>query len=456
MRQHVFHHTSWPQEGHMIRFSSWRLAVPALVISATIPVFAFQSSGGGTSSGGSGSHGGSTGSSPSVVVPSPQRQQNTPTFQRPILIMGRVVMEDGSPLPQRVAIRRTCQGTRTQRETFTDAHGTFSFQIGGIQAMQTAPDASDSGGSVNPMSQANGDPLSQPMGMSAPGPTMSGSIEQQIWSCEIVADLPGYRSDVIPLAGRHVMDDPDVGTIVLHRVGAVSGSMVSVTSMQAPKEARKDLEKGRALMAKGKVPEAQALAEKAVSAYPQYAEAWFLLGQTHARQQAFDQARADLAKAVQADPKFMPPYLSLAELAGLARQWDEADRMSAKVMELDGVDFPAAFYINAVANFNLGRLDIAEKSDRRAEQLDSQHRVPRIQLLLGTLLERKHDYAGAAAEYRQYLKEAPQAGDADEIQKQIANLEKATAMPATARQTPAGAAPAASSPALPQNPPQHP
>jgi tetratricopeptide (TPR) repeat protein len=141
----------------------------------------------------------------------------------------------------------------------------------------------------------------------------------------------------------------------------------------------------------------------------------------------------------------MSPYLALANLAGIERNWQEADKMSSKVMELDGVDFPKAFFINSVANYNLGNFDIAEKSARRAEQLDSQHHNARIQLLMGALLERKGDYAGAASELRAYLKFAPQAGDASEVQKQLAQLEKATASPAPSSQA-----------AMPQNPPQHP
>jgi tetratricopeptide (TPR) repeat protein len=229
--------------------------------------------------------------------------------------------------------------------------------------------------------------------------------------------------------------------------------MISVTSMKAPKEAHKQFTKARDLMVKGKVPEAEALAEKAVGEYPQYAEAWYLIGQAHEKQKELDDAHTAYTKAVEADSKFMPPYLSLAELAGIGKNWQEADTMSSKVMQLDGVDFPQAFFINAVANYNLGHFDLAEKSARRAEQLDSQHRMPRIQLLLGTLLERRGDYSGAAGEYRQYLKLSPQAGDASDVQKVIAQLEKATASsPAQA----AAPAPAAATSSLPQNPPRHP
>lgn len=432
----------------MIRFNSRPVAVVVFAFFFALPLLAFQSSGG---SSGSGSRPGSTGGTPSIPTSTPQRQQSTPTFQRPIFIMGKVVMEDGSPLPQRVGIRRTCQGTSTRRETYTDSRGTFSFQIGGIQAMQFAPDAADSSAGMSPQAAANGDPLSQTFGTSS-GISASGqSLEQQIWSCEVTAELPGYRSDTVSLAGRHMMDDPDIGTIVLHRIGTVSGSMISVTSMQAPKDAHKQFEKARELASKGKVPEAQAYAEKAVNLYPQYAEAWYLLGQVHEKQKQIDEAHTDYMQSVQADPKFMAPYLSLAELAGIAKNWQEADQMSAKVMGLDGVDFPQAFFINAVANYNLAHFELAEKSARRAEQLDSQHRMPRIELLLGTLLERKGDYAGAATEYRSYLKLSPQAGDASDVQKQLAQVEKVTG----SSNAPA-ATPASTPAAVPQGPPPHP
>src|SRR5215472_5953519 len=285
----------------MVRFSP-RLTVALAIafLGLTAQVFGQSSGSGGSSS--SSSSRGSTGSSSSIPVPSSPRNPSTQTFQRPIFIMGKVIMEDGSPLPQRVAIRRTCQGTSTRRETYTDSHGTFSFQIGGIQAMQFSADASDSNVGMNPSQAASGDPLSQ--GFGAPSnvssPNSGQSLEQAIWSCEVTAELPGYRSDVISLAGRHMMDDPDIGSIVLHRIGTVSGTMVSLTSMQAPKDARKQYEKGRELITKGKVPEAQASLEKAVGGYPQYAEAWYWLGQVHEKQKQLDEAQTAYTQAIQA------------------------------------------------------------------------------------------------------------------------------------------------------------
>ena len=80
-------------------------------------------------------------------------------------------------------------------------------------------------------------------------------------------------------------------------------------------------------------------------------------------------------------------------------------------MELDPVDFPQAWYADAVANYNLKKYDAAEKSARAAVKLDPRHANPRSGYLLGLVLAEKNDYAGAAAELTAYMKLAPNAPD---------------------------------------------
>ncbi|MBV8206138.1 MAG: tetratricopeptide repeat protein [Acidobacteria bacterium] len=399
--------------------SSSASIVPAVVLLAAAPLFG-QAAGAPPTTNPARGTSATTGSLGIPTTPASQ-------MLRPMFIAGRVAMEDGSPLPQRVAIRRSCHGGSTRKETFTDLHGTFSFQIGGSQTAIT-PDAGDNTAGVTTFGAAHGDPLSQTFATSSGISLSAQPMEQQVWSCDVSAELPGYHSDVIPLAGHHIMDDPDIGTIILHRVGPNAGSMISLTSMKAPREARKQFEKSRALLAKGKIAEARACAESAVSLYPAYAEGWNLLGGIHERERHMDEARAAYTRSVEADSKYMPPYVSLAQIAGAMKNWQEADRMSSKVMELDGVEFPQAFFVNAVANLNLGNFTSAERSARRAEQLDAQqHRIPRVQLLLGALLERKGEFQAAAAEYREYLRLVPQAPDVAAVQKQVASLDKMTA-----------------------------
>ena len=76
---------------------------------------------------------------------------------------------------------------------------------------------------------------------------------------------------------------------------------------------------------------------------------------------------------------------------------------SEQALALDPLSFPEAYTLNAVANFRLKRLDAAEKSARKAQQMDSNHRNPKIHLLLADILYWKSDPAGSAGE----LREAP-------------------------------------------------
>jgi uncharacterized protein HemY len=88
------------------------------------------------------------------------------------------------------------------------------------------------------------------------------------------------------------------------------------------------------------------------------------------------------------------------------------------------VDFPQAWFLNASANYYLGKKDVAEKSAREGISRDPAHRIPRINYLLGIMLAQKQDYAASAEYLRDYLRYAPHATDLDEVKKQLAEIEK--------------------------------
>ncbi len=144
----------------------------------------------------------------------------------------------------------------------------------------------------------------------------------------------------------------------------------------------------------------------------------------------------------------MPAYVGLAAVAVRQSQWAEAEQFSARATQLDGVDFPVAFFYNAVANFELGQLAPAEKSARMAERLDGRHSMPQVLLLQGAILAEKRDYAGAAEELKLYLKFAPAAANLEKVRGQVVELEKLatstdqTAVPTALPSSPAPAPPA--------------
>jgi tetratricopeptide (TPR) repeat protein len=248
-----------------------------------------------------------------------------------------------------------------------------------------------------------------------------------LMNCELRARLGGYRSQSIILAGRRAMDDPNVGTILLHREAAGEGTTISVTTLQAPKDARKAFEKGLEFTKKNKLSEARVEYEKAVQIDQKFAAAWCELGKMQAGAEDFDMARGSFKMAIQSDPKFPAPYLELSIIALEEKKWQEVADLTKTAGELDPFDYPQAFLFNAAAHYNLRETEAAEKSVMEAERLDTQHHYPQIAHLYGLILAQKHDYAAAATHLRDYLRLYPGATDASAVKTELQKLDQVLA-----------------------------
>lgn len=348
----------------------------------------------------------------------------SPGLTQPIFLSGRIMMDDGSEVPRNVPIERVC-GVTVRVEGHTDSKGYFNIQLGAnnLDALQ---DASSSGL----------DDFGRPGNFGQAGPpTASTSLNpnsytrQLLLNCELRARVPGYESQMINLATHRELDNPDVGTILLHRLAPDEGTTVSATTLAAPKNAKKAYQKGLDLEKKKKLDQAHASLEQAVEAYPKYAEAWFELGHVQVAQGQADAARKSFDASIQADSKFVPPYIQISMMEFQAQHWQELADATDKAMRLDPFAFPEAFFMNAVANYNLHHVDVAEQSALRAQKLDTHHQIPQISHLLGVIKADRHDYAGAAAQMRAYLQFAPQATDAAAVRTQIEGFEKRAAAP---------------------------
>ncbi len=252
----------------------------------------------------------------------------------------------------------------------------------------------------------------------------SGVSERELWGCEVRASLAGYSSEVVRLDGRRSLDNPDVGTIVLRRYAKVDGTVVSLTSLQAPKQAKKAFDKGRDAMRKEKWADARKQFEQAVEIYPQYAHAWCELGTALDKLNDASGARTAYGKAMAADAKFVNPYLQMAGIAARERKWQELLDTTNRVVSLDSFNYPGIFFLNAVAEYNLQHVEAAEKSARESLKLDTQKRYPAANHILGVIMARKGEFAAAADYLKTYLKLAPAAGDVAQVKKQLAEIER--------------------------------
>lgn len=355
----------------------------------------------------------------------PGRNPNGPSTEMPgprvFFVTGKVLLDDGSAPPEPVAIKRVCSGF-TRNEGYTDGKGHFSIQLG--QSGGVFDDASDGMDMETriPGSQAGRD-------SQIPGMGSQTIRTRDLAGCDLEASLAGFRSDHVSLDMRRPLDNPEVGTIVLHRLSGVQGLTISATSMQAPKGAKKDYEKALNAMKKQKWEDARKDLEKSVAAYPKYAVAWERLGEVQERENQFDQARASYSKALEADSKFVSPYEHLSAIAVREQKWQDAADASDRLLRLNPVDFPQVWMMNAIAYYQLARLDVAEKSAREGIKADPKHEFPKLEHILGVILAQRHSYPEAAEHMRTYLRLDPQASDADMVKQQLAQLEKVTGPP---------------------------
>jgi Tfp pilus assembly protein PilF len=311
-----------------------------------------------------------------------------------VFFSGRVAVDDGA-VPETTGVVEVVCGRTRRGQAYTDSKGRFTLVLG--RSAMTMADASAA---------------SSPgfFGLAAPA------------TCEVQATIPGYRSEAMSVPEGSLFNSPDLGTIFIHRFGASEGGVVSITTLAAPKNARRAFEKGRRELMNKKPAEALKEFQRAVDLYPEYSVAWCELGRLQMEAKRADAAAASFRTAIKADARVVPPYLYLSLLQARAGQWNESAATSKRALALDPYNLPEAYVLNAIANYNTGHLDAAEKSARAAERIDADHRRPKAWLLLGIILEERREYAAAADQLRLYLQYAPDAEDRSGVEARLAEI----------------------------------
>lgn len=322
-------------------------------------------------------------------------------------LAGKVVIDDGTPLTDQAIIQSICNGN-IRNEGYTDQKGNFSFDLKSPADVLTSADTNN---------------------VSVLGNRLQGGEVQgrDLRQCELQAVLPGFQSQMIELASKSSdIGNLDVGTIVLHRLAHVEGFTISATSAAAPDKAKKEYEKAREEEKKGKWDAAQQRLTKAVQIYPRYAVAWFELGLVQLQHKDQASAKTSFRQSIAADEKYISPYGELAEMAYKEQQWKDLDEATDHLLSLNPLSFPQYWFYNSVANYLLENFDKAQKSAKRGIDSDVQHRVPRLEYVLGMVLVKRGDYQGALMHVRNYIRLQPNASDIKTVEKQIAELERLT------------------------------
>ena len=315
-----------------------------------------------------------------------------------VVLNGKVTSEDNVPPATTVEVVLECLGTRTAQAS-TDAHGNFSMSV----RRSSHSDMSDS-------------------------TNLRGS-STDLTGCEISAFLAGYSATPLRLMGGGTdIGAIDAGTILLHPTEAKTFA-ISVISLAAPEKAKSAFEKGEAQKKKGKWAAAVESFRKAIAVYPRYGLAWLELGRVQATQHNFVDAQQSFRQSVTEDSKLAEGYVELAHLAAQQGEWHELLSASDHLVQTHP-QTPEFWFWNSAANFNLGNVKEAEASITRGLRVDSAHRVPQMEYLYALVLARRQQFQSAADHTAAYLKLLPQATDAAEAQKRLAEFQSLAAVTA--------------------------
>ncbi len=334
-----------------------------------------------------------------------------PQPEKPIFLSGSVMYADGSPADMTAKVALWCD--RFVRRQVPTVDGVFSLQVGGSTVAPTTFDA-EGGRSLEILS----------------GPRSVQSRHNVIplvdlTGCELRAQQEGFQSDDIYLSFRRPGDNPDVGALVLYQAGSIVGTIDSVTTMKAPRQARKRLRRALKEMRtrKANFEKAAAELEKATALYPEYSEAWNLLAQVRLQLRDESGAREAFELAVASDPNYIRPQVAMMELESQHQGWDQVSQWSTKILELHPYHMQAHYY-RGVANLNLRHMEQAEESLSAVRASLKADDYPYAGYLLGLMLADKGEFDVAATELKHFLKLVPLAPERARVTGFLSNWEK--------------------------------
>lgn len=320
-----------------------------------------------------------------------------------IFITGKAVNNNGEPASQELLIELVCEGS-VVRQTHPAANGTFSFDLGSKN--QTSMDSRQ----ANPSIGGRNDNWER--GSSLDGgfrTTPSGRLD--LTACVVrLSPTSGLYANEISLSQRRTMDNPDIGVLVIDANPEMRAASpkVLLSTLNAPPKAAKSLEKAREELSKEEINYKKAAGEleKAVKEYPQFTEAWTLLGESYSAlnepQKAFDA----FSRGAETGEDYVPLYLNLARVNLERSQWKEAGQNADKALGIDPIA-PHGLFYKGISSYYLNDFETAEGTLLKLNETGHSQEFPVALLHLGMIHIKQNKIQEAATEFRGYLDYSP-------------------------------------------------
>lgn len=200
-------------------------------------------------------------------------------------------------------------------------------------------------------------------------------------------------------------------------------SPVDQRQLRIPEPARKEFERGaRELFEKKDTVACMPHFQKAVSLYPEYYEAYHLMGTVYMDRKEWDQAEQMLNRALELNQDFAPAYFALGAIRNQQGKPAEAEKFLLRGLELQPEAWQGHLEI-CQTYFSQGALPQAREHAIRAHELKPE--LPVVHLVLANIYVAETSYAPARTEYQHFLERAPQSPVAERVREQIRQLDRA-------------------------------
>ncbi|MCI0461385.1 MAG: tetratricopeptide repeat protein [Gemmataceae bacterium] len=248
----------------------------------------------------------------------------------------------------------------------------------------------------------------------------------------VVAKAPGYREasqrvDLVTMvrATVHLNLVPEATESPTE---AVAVHPVSERELAIPAEARKQFEQGaRMLMQEKKPQQAIPHLQKAVKIYPDYYEAYQLMGTAYMDQQKWPDAEQALKKSIALNDQYAPSLVALGAVYNREGRFADALPVLEKAEKLDPDSWLCHLEL-AQSLLPQGKVEEAEPHARAAHEKNPQ--FPLVHLAMANLGLAKGDLALAREECQHFLNLVPQGPLAEMVKAKMNEIDTALAEPA--------------------------
>jgi tetratricopeptide (TPR) repeat protein len=242
---------------------------------------------------------------------------------------------------------------------------------------------------------------------------------------QLVVTAEGYEThqETIDLTRTptHMMIDV---TLTALSKGA-AGPPPSLTDAQAPRNARKEYDRGMKALAANRIPDAKAHFAKAVKEYPCYARAQTAEALSLISDRDLKGAEGALRKAIECDAGFSSAYLKLGELYNAELRFKDSQQVLENGLRLDPGSWKFHYHL-AAAYYGLTAYPKAEEEYLRSESL-TPPAPPDVHVKLADVYSKERRFGRAYAEMKAYLEADPNGQFAGKVKEVMSQMRAAAA-----------------------------